>query len=120
MNCDTKTPKPSSRRQSVTAIVYDRRGRVLSVGHNSYKKTHPEMARWARLAGEPYRIYLHAETAALAKCRGVPYRIRIQRFDYLGRPVLAKPCRVCSLAIRESGIKVVEFTCTDGWTVVEL
>lgn len=29
----------------VTAYIYDKRGRMLSMGRNSYTKTHPTMVR---------------------------------------------------------------------------
>lgn len=94
----------------ITAIIYDKRDRILSIGQNSYIKTHPEMARLGKIAGEPMKIYLHAEIAALVKCRGNPHKIRIERFGKSGRPLLAKPCPICQLAIKEAGIKVVEYT----------
>ena len=97
-------------RHSLTATVYDKRGRVLSVGVNSYVKTHPRMAAYSLQAGLPDKQYLHAEVAALIRCRGVPHKILIERFDSKGRPRLAKPCPVCELAILESGIKLVEYT----------
>jgi tRNA(Arg) A34 adenosine deaminase TadA len=99
-----------SRKHSLTAIIYDKKGRVLSVGQNSYTKTHPKMAHLGRLVGQADRIFLHAEIAALVKCRGVPYKIKIERFDKYGNPKLAKPCPICELAIIEAGVKVVDYT----------
>jgi len=98
-------------RHALTAIIYDKKGRVLSIGKNSYTKTHPKMYRLGKITGNPDAIYLHAEIAALVKCRGVPYKIKIERFDKDGNPKLAKPCDICDLAIKEAGIKYVEYTC---------
>ena len=97
-------------KQQITAIVYDKRGKVLSVGQNSYKKSHPRQAELAARVGEPYKYFLHAEIAALVKCRDKPYKIRIERKDKAGNYKLAKPCPICELAIKEAGIKFVEYS----------
>jgi deoxycytidylate deaminase len=100
----------SKRRYSIRATTYDKRGRVISIGYNDYDRTHPTQAMWAERAGHPQKLFLHAEIAALVKCRGNPYKIKIERYDMQGRPKLAKPCAVCELAIKEAGIKFVEYT----------
>lgn len=97
-------------KQQITAIIYDKRDRVLSIGQNSYSKSHPVQAEYAAKVGEPYKLFLHAEISALVKCRGKPYKIKIERRDKAGRYKLAKPCAICELAIKESGIKFVEYS----------
>lgn len=101
-----------NKRYQITAIIYDKRGRVLSVGQNSYVKTHPLQAHHARIAGEPHRYYLHAEVHAIARCQDLTkaHRIKIFRFLENGTPGNAKPCKVCESAITSAGIKVVEHT----------
>lgn len=96
----------------VTAIIYDRRGKVLGVGQNSYVKTHPLQARHAEKAGEPYKQFLHAEIHAITKCRDLKkaHKIFITRYNKQGQPVLAAPCPICLSAIKESGIKHIEHT----------
>lgn len=95
----------------LTATVYDKKGRVLSVGHNHYNKTHPTQARYAAKANMPHRMFLHAEISALVKCRNQDaYKIKIERYDAYGNPKLARPCPVCELAIAEAGISLVEYT----------
>lgn len=98
----------------IKATIRDRKGRVLSVGYNSYTKTHPEQARFARLAGTERKTYLHAEVAAIIRaCRRrmePPHSISIERFNSSGQPKLAKPCPICMLAIKEAGIKEVRYT----------
>ncbi len=54
-------------KQSVVATVYDKQGNVVSVGYNSYIKTHPLQAKLACRCGQPEKVYLHAEIAALVK-----------------------------------------------------
>jgi deoxycytidylate deaminase len=97
---------------SVTAIIYDKRGRVLSVGVNSYVKTHPMMAEYARRAGEPYKVFLHAEVAAIVRCVHIEraYKIVVIRYNEDGSPANARPCKICQAAIKTAGIEVVEHT----------
>lgn len=101
-----------SKKFSVTAIIYDKRGRVLSVGSNSYVKTHPLQADHARRAGEPSKIYLHSEVHAITKCKNLSKAHRIAIFRYLedGSPANAKPCCICQSAIAATGIKIIEHT----------
>ena len=76
--------------QHISAFVYDKRGRLLSTGQNSYVKTHPLQAKAAREVGEPHRIFLHAEVAALLKCDwGKAHRMFVARYGKDGRPLLA-------------------------------
>lgn len=98
--------------QQVTALIYDKRGKVLSVGQNSYIKTHPLQAKHAHATGNPEKQFLHAEIHAITKCRnlGRAYKIFVSRYNKQGEPVLAAPCPVCMSAIRASGIKHVIHT----------
>lgn len=99
------------KRVTITATIYDKRGRILSEGVNSYTKTHPKQAEYAKRMGDPDRIFLHAEIAALVKCnRGIPYKIKIVRKLKNGQLGLAKPCPICNAAIKEAGIKFVEYS----------
>lgn len=99
------------KRPSLTAIIYDRKGNILSIGKNSYVKTHPLQAAYARKVGCPDRIYLHAEIAALIRARSnKPYRIVVFRYGAGGEPRNARPCVICQRAIKDFGIKVVEYT----------
>lgn len=102
----------SLKRYQITAIIYDKRGRVLSVGQNSYVKTHPLQAHHARKAGEPYRQFLHAEVHAIARCPDInqAHTMKIFRFLEDGSPALARPCRICESAIQSTPIKVITHT----------
>jgi tRNA(Arg) A34 adenosine deaminase TadA len=102
----------SKSRFDITAIIYDKRGKVLSVGKNFYCKTHPLQHRHAEKVGLPDKIFLHAEIHAIARCRQLDraHRIHVMRFDKQGKPSNAKPCPVCRSAIEASGIKVIEHT----------
>ena len=85
-------------RYQITAILFDKKGRPLSVGRNSYTKTHPLMARESAKHGEPYKVFLHAEIDAIVRCRDMDkaHRIVVMRFDANGFPVNAKPCPICT------------------------
>lgn len=102
----------SRSRFDVTAIIYDKRGKVLSIGKNSYTKTHPLQHEHACKVGLPLKQFLHAEIHAIARCKNLDraHKISVMRFDKAGRPQLAKPCPVCKSAIEATGIKHIEHT----------
>ncbi len=102
----------SKKRFSVTAVIYDKRGNVLSMGKNSYVKTHPIQADHARRAGEPHKIYLHAEIDAIIKCPDIfkAHKLVVFRFAEDGSPANARPCCVCAGAISKTPIKIIEHT----------
>lgn len=102
----------SKQRYQIKATIFDKKGRVLSVGENSYDKTHPFQAKYATEVGLPHKIYLHAEVHAIIRVRGrgKPYKIKVERYDSFGRPLKAKPCPLCEKAIRDCGIEQVEWT----------
>ena len=99
-------------KHELTAIISDKKGRVLSIGKNSYRKTHPIMAHYAEQAGEPYKVFLHAEVAAIIKCKDIDkaYSISIFREGRSGNPLNAKPCPICMSAIKSTPIKIIEHT----------
>lgn len=95
----------------ITATIYDKKGKVLSVGVNSYVKSHPKQQHFANLARLPEKSFLHAEIAALVKLRhGMAHKIKIERYGKSGQPLNAEPCPICKLAIKEAGIKFIEYT----------
>lgn len=100
------------KRFDLTAIIYDKRGKVLSIGKNSYCKTHPLQKKHTNDVGLSEKIYLHAEVHAIVKCRDLTkaHKIMITRYDSDGNPKNAKPCPVCVSAIEAAGIKVVYHT----------
>lgn len=84
---------------------------MLSVGRNSYTKTHPMQAHFAALVGHPAKHFLHAEIDAILKAKGKPIsKIQVVRYDRAGQPANSKPCLICQEAIRAFGIATVEHT----------
>jgi len=96
--------------QKIIATIYNKKGHIISVGKNSYIKTHPMQAKLAEEAGFPECKYLHAEIDALIRCRGTPYKIKVERRGKNGKLCLAKPCPICELAIKNAKIKFVEYS----------
>lgn len=99
-------------KHTLTAIIYDKRGRVLSIGKNSYIKTHPRFALEASKLGLPEKQYIHAEADAIFKLKYTdkPYRIFVSRVTPGGNYANAKPCKVCQSLIHKAGIQIVEHT----------
>ena len=101
------------RKFRIIAEVFNKRGVKLAEGENSYTKTHPLQSMYARRVGRDKKIYLHAEIQAIIrglKTKQDIYRIKVTRKGKGGELLLAKPCPVCMEAIREAGIKVIEFS----------
>ena len=96
----------------VSARIYDKRGRLLSQATNDYTRSHPVQASFARKAGQPARIYLHAEIHSLVKLRSWqrPYKMVVERLGKDDRPRLARPCPVCMSAIKHWGIEKLEYS----------
>ena len=99
-----------ARKYEITAIAYNKRGRVVAIGHNSYSKTHPAQARFGRKSGKPNAIFLHAELACLLRAKEQVHRLEVFRYDNDGKPVNSKPCPSCQLAIKAYGVKHVKHT----------
>jgi len=95
----------------ILAKCYNKRGHLLSVGFNSYAKSHPIQKHFADLVGMPEKEYLHAEIAAIIRARKKTiFRINIERYDSHGNPVSAAPCPICLKAIKAYGIQIIEHT----------
>lgn len=94
------------------AVIYDKKGKVLSIGENSYIKTHPYQAKLAKQIGGEYteKCFLHAEVAAILKCKDLSkaHRIMVTRVGKSGNLLLAKPCPICQSAIKAAGIKITQ------------
>jgi len=60
-----------SNQHHIKAIIYDKRGRILSIGENSYHRTHRVQYSVSRAVGKPNAIYIHGEIDAIVKCREI-------------------------------------------------
>jgi tRNA(Arg) A34 adenosine deaminase TadA len=101
-----------SKKHVISAFIYDKRGRLLSWGKNSYLKSHPLQAKMAQRAGTPEKVFLHAEIAALVKLKdwNKAHKMVVARFNAFGEPVSAKPCSCCMQAISLTSISILEYT----------
>ena len=97
---------------SITAIIYDKNGKVLSIGKNNYLKTHPLMLKHGLKVGRQQKLNLHAEVDAIIKCKKIhkAYRIVIFRYGKQGQPLPANPCPVCLSVIALTPIQIIEHT----------
>ena len=94
----------SGGRVRTVAMFTDKRYNVLSVAGNTYVKTHPQQASWAKKRGSPDKQCLHAEMRAaimLAKSG----KANSAKFLYVaavslsGNILCAKPCVVCQMML---------------------
>ena len=100
------------KKHHVTAIIFDKRGRPLSFGQNSYHKTHPLQLKMAEKVGLPEKKFIHAEISTIVRCKDLSkaHKIVVMRYNKDGEPVNAKPCKICEQAIALTPIKVIEHT----------
>lgn len=98
--------------QTLKAFIYNRKGRVISIGQNSYTKTHPLQAKYAHKVGLDKKVFLHAEIDAIIKCKDLneAYKISVLRLNKKGEPLLAKPCPICMSAIKATNIKEINWS----------
>lgn len=98
-------------RQTIIAKCYDKKGRLLSVGMNSYRVTHPMQKYFAERVGLYGKEYLHAEILAMLRAKGQSiYSLTVERYSKDGQPMMAKPCPICQEAIKAFGVKHVSWT----------
>jgi len=100
----------SNKNYRVGAVIFDKRGRVISSACNSYK-THPFVLKYSNYP------FLHAETHAII-AGGLDNvhncDIMITRVLLNGQPSMAKPCPSCQRALKDCGIRDVYYTDWQG------
>lgn len=98
--------------ERICAVVTDRRGKVLSVGYNSYNNSCRLQRFYAKVVGLDDKVFSHAEIDALNRLLDTdkPYSIYVARVNRKGLPLLSKPCKICEMAITRFGVKNVEYT----------
>lgn len=110
----------SSSRRKVGCVLL-KKGRIVASSTNVQGKTHPLQLDFAIRAGEPFRTSLHAEIRALIKSRKKCDTLIVGRVNKKGELCMSKPCRVCQLAILESGVKDVYYSTECGtWERLKL
>jgi tRNA(Arg) A34 adenosine deaminase TadA len=99
-------------KQRLCAVITDRKGNVLSIGQNSYSKTHPMQALAAKRVGRESVCFMHSEIDAirrLGRDAHKAHNIYVARLDKQGQTVLAKPCEICQSMIDIMNLNV-EYT----------
>jgi len=93
----------------VIAGTFDKNYNLIAYGVNSYIKTHPYQKLLAIKNGNEHKIFLHAEIDALVKTKIDAFGIVVLRLDSKGNFCISKPCMICSMAIKKSGIKKIVY-----------
>jgi len=104
---------------NVISATLDNRNNIISIAKNSYVKTHPMQHKFAIKLGCINKDYLHAEIAALVKSHIQAKSIIVIRISKSGLIKIAKPCRMCMLAIKEAKIKKIYYTDSYGNLICE-
>lgn len=102
-----------SKKKVGSVLLY--KNRVVATATNLDKKTHPLQARLAERVGLHQKIYLHSEIAALVKCREECDTIIVARVNSQNKLRNAKPCPICSLALKEAGVSKVYYSTNEGF-----
>lgn len=99
-----------------TGAVLVLRNEIIATGYNR-AKSHPMQKFYAMLVDRPDAIYAHAEISAMAKIRNHPDRHLCKLYVYRETThgfAMARPCEICSLAIKDFRIQHVYYTTNAG------
>ena len=107
-------------REQVGAVIV-LRNEVISTGYNR-SKGNMLHGHFAAKAGRPEAAYAHAETSALSKFRNMSWllkefhlmKIYVYRETVHGI-AMARPCNICTLALKSVGINQIYDTTDDGY-----
>ena len=113
----------SQSKKKVGSIIL-KKNKIIASAVNLEDKSHPIQASYGRRAsflhnneGLKQKKFLHAEVNCLIRSRGKGDTIVVARVG--GRGGLefrnSRPCAVCSLALKEYGIKHVHYSTDDGF-----
>ena len=116
MELAIKVASSSLSKKKVGAILLHK-NKVVAKGVNQETKTHPLQAKFAEMVGLSEKIYLHAEISALVSNRSRCDTIVVARLGGHSHDELrnAKPCPVCSLALKQAGIQHIYYTTNEGF-----
>jgi tRNA(Arg) A34 adenosine deaminase TadA len=106
-------------RYNIQAWTSSKGGMNLSVGVNSYTKSHPLQKFFAEKVGQPNKIYLHAEILAMIRGsivnQDIPmHTLDVVRYDKRHQLIDAKPCPICIEAAIFFGIKKINYSTSKG------
>ena len=104
----------SEHHTKIGAVIV-KKNRVISVGYNKPRKTHPK-------SKHPFST-IHAELDAILGVSRKDLKdatIYVYREYKNGNPALARPCKYCWMHLEEVGIKKVYYTCSGGWKMEKI
>lgn len=97
----------------VYAVVTNRRNKIIAEASNDYKSSCKIQRKYARFINSE-KVFSHAECQALNTIHprhlDQVYKIYIARVYKDGSLANACPCSICSAAIKDFGISIVEHT----------
>jgi tRNA(Arg) A34 adenosine deaminase TadA len=98
-----------NKKQNICAIITDKRNNILSIGLNSYSKSSPLQKLYADKIGDIHKIFNHGEIDAIKKLpySSIPEKIYIARVAKNKQTMPCQPCEICSLALRDAGIRKI-------------
>lgn len=107
-------------REQVGSVIV-LRNEIIATGYNR-RKTNPLQFHFSQKVGRPEAIYPHAEIAALHKFKKQHWlvhefhlmKIFVFRETKNGM-AMARPCEICTEALKSFGIKHVFYTTPDGY-----
>ena len=116
MDLAIKVAESSKSKKRVGAVLLNK-NKPITQGVNQDTKSHPLQARLAEMVGLREKIYLHAEISALIKCKSDVDTIVVARLGgHSGNELRnARPCPICSLALKEAGIQHIYYTTDEGF-----
>ena len=99
---------------NITAYIKDKKGHILSIGKNSFNKTHPVMYQLGRKIGymNGEKVNIHAEIDAINKCRHLDKAYIMEIYNYSSKTnkyKVSKPCDICILGIEKTPIRFIVY-----------
>lgn len=119
----TKALKPQKQngRSFHTTFIFHK-SRILSIGHNDYRKMHPyhRMGKYVGYKTNPhlYQSALHSEISAILKLGEEDlrkYTVVNVRIDGNNNLALSKPCPNCERVLRQVGFKRLWYSTKNGF-----
>lgn len=113
----------STSKKKVGSIIL-KKGRLVTSAVNLENKSHPIQASYGEKAscihnneGFKQKQFLHSEINSLIKSKGKGDTIIVARVGGKGGKELrmAKPCPVCSIALKEYGVKHIHYSTDNGF-----
>ena len=110
----------SSPSKKLVGAILLKRNRLIASAVNMENKSHPVQKKFACLMEDEnyhHKIYLHAEINCLIRAREDADTIVVARVGGHQHNELrnAKPCLICSAAIRSQGIRHVHYSTDEGF-----